>query len=97
MATWPSELCIDTGIYSCSLITALAIHALAECAYQKPLYTLYRTCADEYVFIVHWTCVILGFSVLSRSSLTFLRYPGPSRGCVLGEVGQLISLDLVPP
>lgn len=60
-------------------------------------YTLYRTCADEYVVIVHWTCVILGLYVLSRSSLTLLRYPGPSRGCVLGEVGQLISLDLVPP
>jgi len=37
MGIWLRELSVDSGIYVCSLIAALVINALAECAYQKPL------------------------------------------------------------
>lgn len=50
VGVWLRELFIERGMDLFSLITELAIDALAKCAYQKPSYTLYRTYADEYVY-----------------------------------------------
>jgi hypothetical protein len=43
------------------------------------------------------TIVRYGFGCIPRSSLASLRCPGCSHACVLGEVSQLIYVDLIPP